>query len=243
MPNASVDLSGKLAVVTGASSGIGRAVALALARQGMALHLIGRDEKRLAEAGAEARNHAREVTWTSLDLTRLDSVAAWSRTLASNEIAVLFHAAGLYARGRHDERQPGAYAELFAANVSAPMHLTQCLLPRLRTGQGQIVFMNSTQGLAATATVGLYAATHHAMRAMADSLRDEVNADGIRVLSVYAGRTATPRQASIFALEGRPYTPEILMQAEDVATMVVATLTLPRSAEVTNLTIRPMRKA
>lgn len=243
MPNASVDLSGKLAVVTGASSGIGRAVALALAEQGMALHLLGRDEKRLAEVSAEARDHARKTAWTPLDLTRFDSVAAWAEALESNDIAVLFHAAGLYARGRHDERQAGAYAELFAANVGAPMHLTQCLLPRLRTGRGQIVFMNSTQGLAASATVGLYAATHHAMRAMADSLRDEVNADGIRVLSIYAGRTATPRQERIFAMEGREYAPEILMQAEDVAAMVIAALTLPRTAEVTNLTIRPMRKS
>ena len=105
------------------------------------------------------------------------------------------------------------------------------------------MFINSTQGLAASAGVGLFAATQHALRAMADSLRDEVNGDGVRVLTVYPGRTATPRQASIFELEGRPYAPDRLLQPEDIATMIVASLKLPRTAEVTNLTIRPMLKS
>jgi NADP-dependent 3-hydroxy acid dehydrogenase YdfG len=63
------------------------------------------------------------------------------------------------------------------------------------------------------------------------------------VLSIYPGRTATPRQARIFEMEGRPYAPDRLLQPEDIATMIVAALKLPRTAEVTNLTIRPMLKA
>jgi NADP-dependent 3-hydroxy acid dehydrogenase YdfG len=78
---------------------------------------------------------------------------------------------------------------------------------------------------------------------MSDTLRDEVNGDGIRVLTVYPGRTATPRQERIFAMEGRAYTPERLLQPQDIAAMIVASLKLPRTAEVTNLTIRPMQKA
>jgi len=80
------------------------------------------------------------------------------------------------------------------------------------------------------------------MKAIADALRGEINDHGVRVLTVHAGRTATPRQARIFAGEGRVYRPELLMQAEDVAALVAATVALPRTAEVTSIVMRPMRK-
>jgi NADP-dependent 3-hydroxy acid dehydrogenase YdfG len=81
------------------------------------------------------------------------------------------------------------------------------------------------------------------LKAVADALRAEVNDAGTRVLSVHVGRTATSRQERIFAMEGRPYTPERLMQPSDVADVVVAALTLPRTAEMTSVSIRPMMKA
>ncbi len=236
-------LSGQIAVVTGASSGIGCAIALALADEGMGLRLVGRDTERLENVARAAKEKSRDVGWSSVDLTRQGQLDDYAAQLAPERIAVLVHSAGLYVRGRHDARAGEEYGHAFAANVGGPMHLTRLLLPSLRAAQGQIVFINSTQGLAASPGVGMFAATQHALRAMADSLRDEVNGDGIRVLTVYPGRTATPRQARIFELEGRPYTPERLLQPEDVAAIIVASLKLPRTAEVTNLTIRPMLKA
>lgn len=239
----SSSLADQTAVVTGASGGIGRAIALALAAEGMALRLLGRDPERLEAVTLEAKARSRDVGWNAVDLTRPAEIEAYAERLRADRIGVLVHSAGLYARGRHEDRASQEYADLFAANVSGPMQLTQRLLPGLRAAQGQVVFINSTQGLGGSPTVGLFAATQHAFRAMADTLRDEVNGDGIRVLSVYPGRTATPRQARIFEMEGRPYTPERLLQPEDVAAMVLAALKLPRTAEVTNLTIRPMLKA
>lgn len=236
-------LAGQIAVVTGASSGIGRAIALALAEEGMGLRLVGRDTDRLEEVARIAKARSRDVGWSAVDLTRLNQVDEYAAQLAAERVGVLVHSAGLYVRGAHDVRAGEEYALAFAANVSGPMHLTRLLLPSLRHAQGQIVFINSTQGLTASPGVGLFAATQHALRAMADSLRDEVNGDGIRVLTVYPGRTATPRQARIFELEARAYAPERLLQPEDIATMIVASLKLPETAEVTNLTIRPMLKS
>jgi NADP-dependent 3-hydroxy acid dehydrogenase YdfG len=91
--------------------------------------------------------------------------------------------------------------------------------------------------------VSQYAATKHALKAVADSLRAEVNSQGIRVLSVYPGRTATPTQESLHALEGKPYRPTRLLQPEDVAAVVMNALCLPRTAEVTDIHIRPMMKS
>jgi NADP-dependent 3-hydroxy acid dehydrogenase YdfG len=105
------------------------------------------------------------------------------------------------------------------------------------------VFVNSTVGLEARAGVGQYASTQHALRAVADALRAEVNHDGVRVLTVYLGRTASERQARIFQMEGRDYVPESLMQPDDVAQMVMAALSLPSTAEVTEIRMRPAVKS
>jgi len=77
---------------------------------------------------------------------------------------------------------------------------------------------------------------------MADSLRAEVNAKGVRILSVYPGRTASPMQEAVHRSEEKAYSPERLLQPGDVAAMVLAALALPRTAEVTDLMLRPMLK-
>lgn len=110
----------------------------------------------------------------------------------------------------------------------------------LKTRRGQIVFINSIAGIYAMPHVGQYAATQHALKAVTDSLRAEVNAAGVRFLSVYPGRTATPMQEAVHEREGRVYVPERLMQPEDVAAAVLSALGLPRTAEVTDLHIRPL---
>ena len=88
----------------------------------------------------------------------------------------------------------------------------------------------------------MHAAAQAALKAFADSLRDEVNEYGIRVLSIMPGRTATPRVEQTSTVEGRPYRPEQLLQPEDVAEIACNALLLPRTAETTDLFIRPMVK-
>src|SRR5205823_14512582 len=114
------------------------------------------------------------------------------------------------------------------------------MLPMLRASRGQVVFVNSSSGIRAKPFSSQYDATKHALRALADSLRDEVNGDGIRVLSVYLGRTASEMQARIHATTNKPYRPELLLQPEDIAAIVLSALSLPRTAEVTDMHIRPM---
>jgi NADP-dependent 3-hydroxy acid dehydrogenase YdfG len=178
------------------------------------------------------------------DLVVDEQVERLGKALLAHEggVDVLVHSAGTISRGDLETASVSDLDRQYAANVRAPYLLTQILLPALCARKGQIVFINSTAGLTARANAGQFAATQHALRAIADSLREEVNPQGVRVVTVYPGRTATPRQAKIHAIEAWPYFPERLMQPRDVASVVVNSLTLPRSAELTDVKVRPMLK-
>jgi NADP-dependent 3-hydroxy acid dehydrogenase YdfG len=232
------------ALVTGGSQGIGKAIALGLAGQGMALLLVARRQEPLDIAVREARALGVTAEGRAMDL--LDDAA---RDRLIDEIGgrptgldVLVHSAGTIARADVADASLDDFDRQYEANLRAPFALTQGVLPSLKRARGQVVFVSSSAALVARANTAQYAATQAGLRAVATSLRDEVNPTGIRVTTVFPGRTATPRQAMIHAWEGKEYHPDRLLQPEDVAAMVVAAIGLPRTAEVTEISIRPMAK-
>ncbi|HBH80971.1 MAG TPA: short-chain dehydrogenase, partial [Nitrospira sp.] len=187
-------LENHVAVVTGASQGIGRAIALGLAAKRASLVLIARNSTALHGVAECARNSSADVVLHAVDLAADGAITDIRESLSSqwDGLDVLIHCAGAFSSGDLQTASVEELDRLYRANVRMPYLLTQSLLPMLKRRKGQIVFVNSSQGLQARAQVGQYAATQHALKAIADSLRDEVNAEGIRVLSVYPGRTATP---------------------------------------------------
>jgi len=236
-------LSG-VAVVTGASSGIGRAVALALARHGMSLFLTGRDGPRLESCHRDAAAIGVEVASHQADLSSDDAIRGLSAAVTSRfgKVDVLVHAAGALALGNIEEAGWGDLDDLYRLNLRMPFLLTKLLLPLLQEARGQIVFVNSTAALQVAADNGLYAATKHALRSLAGSIREHVNPQGVRVLSVFPGRTATPMQEAVQRFERRTYDAASLLQPSDVADVVVSALVLPRTGEVTEIIVRPMQK-
>jgi NADP-dependent 3-hydroxy acid dehydrogenase YdfG len=238
-------LTGRVAVVTGASSGVGRAIALALARQGAELCAVGRNSNALAETVAAARQFSPATTFP-LDLTVEENLETLLRHLEekAGKVDILVHSAGVIHQDLMERARIEDLDLQYATNIRAPYLVSQRLLPFLARARGQIVFINSSVGLAVKRPeVGQYAATKHALKAIADSLREEVNPKGIRVLTLYLGRTATPMQQALFQQDGREYHPETLLQPEDVASVVVHALMLPSTAEVTDISIRPMAKS
>src|ERR1700730_14922843 len=211
-------LQDRVAVVQGPRSGIGKAIALALVAQGAHPYLIGRNTPTLEKVLQVACKDSPKARLYSADLTREEDIRALVADVDRDygRLDVLVHCAGSIYHGEHANSPVSELDTLYRANVRGPYLLTQLALPLLRVGPGQIVFVNSSSGLKARARAGQFSATQHAMKAIADSLRDEVNADGIRVLSVFPGRTATPRTEKLFHEEGQPYRPELLMQPEDV---------------------------
>jgi NADP-dependent 3-hydroxy acid dehydrogenase YdfG len=203
----------------------------------LAVRLVGRNREKLERVVEQAGSEARVAV---VDITKEPAVAGLARA-ALPTLDVLVHSAGAYLTGTIDELDAESWAALDAIKLHAPILLTRACLPALRAAPGQVVFVNSQAGLSAGATTLAYAAGKQALRAATDALRQTLNPDGIRVLSVFPGRTDTPMQQAILEQEKRSAGEGMLMQPEDVAAMVVAALKLPRSAEVTDIVMRPLR--
>ena len=238
-------LKNQLAVITGAGSGIGRQITLSLARNEMRLFLLGRNMRALDEVSAEALKTTCQATCYNVDLISEEDIQRACDLIRkkTHRVDVLIHSAGTISLGPLESAPIADFDRQYHVNIRAPFLLTQRLLPMLKAGQGQVVFINSSAGLNASANFSQYAATKSALKALADSFRQEINPAGVRVLSVYPGRTASRMQAEIFKMEGREYHPELLIQPSDIAEIVLTALTLPRSAEITEINVRPFSKS
>jgi len=240
----SAELAGKVAVITGASGGIGEAIAMALAREGVRLVLAGRNAERLDLVAARARASSPSVEIFTADLTEDDGIHALAAhaTEMFGGVDILIHSIGYFAGGLVATAPVEDLDRLYQVNVRSPYALTQALLPSLISRQGQVVFVNSGSGFQpARAGWAAYAASKHALRALADGLREEVHPQGVRVITVFPGRTATAMQEEVHRYEGRPYDPDNFLQPRDVASVTLNALSLPRTAEVTEVRVRPGR--
>lgn len=225
-------------VITGAGSGIGAAVTRRLLERGDETVLIARDAGRAREL-AELHPGARTLVG---DLSNPDRLSwALAHQKMPERVDSLLHVAGTVELGPVGELTPKAWHLQLNANLVAPAELTRLLLPQLRVAQGHVVFVNSGAGLAAHAEWSAYAASKHGLKALADSLRHEEHGNGVRVTSVYPGRTATPMQAKVHRQEGKEYDAARWIDPESVATTILMALDLPRDAEVNDLTVRPGR--
>ncbi|MEM7735908.1 MAG: SDR family oxidoreductase [Deinococcota bacterium] len=234
-----MNLTDTHAVITGASSGIGTALATALAHEGVHLHLLGRDSSKLEHVRERIQtdvNHAITIQVHAFDLTDDAEVTAFCHAQHDAAIDILIHSAGVVELGKLADSSIDTLDWHYTVNVRTPYLLTKGLLDQLEASSGHIVFINSGAGLRANAGWGQYAMSKFALKALADSLRAEL--DSVRVLSVYPGRTATPMQQHVYEQEGKSYDPEPLIQPEDVAQQVISALRLPRRASVIDLNIR-----
>ncbi|MEU5714396.1 SDR family oxidoreductase [Streptomyces sp. NPDC020403] len=225
-------------LITGAGSGIGAAVARRLLERGDELVLLARDAGRAKELAA-LHPGARTLVG---DLGNPDRLSwAFGQQPMPERLDSLLHVAGVVELGRIGDLTPKAWHFQLNANLIAPAEVTRLLLPHLRVTQGHVVFVNSGAGLDAHAEWGAYAASKHGLKALADSLRHEEHGNGIRVTSVYPGRTASAMQAKVHQQEGKEYDPSRWIDPDSVATTILLALDLPRDAEINNLTVRPGR--
>lgn len=238
-----MDFEGKTAVITGASSGIGHAIALDLLRRRTTVHLLGRTLDPLPEIDAVAAENGAGVHRHRLDLGDEDQIVRRIHDLTTSlsSLDFLIHSAGTIRLGKTEDMSPDDFDLQFRVNVRAPFLLTRGLLPLSKAARGQIVFINSSAAHHSTPNIAPYAASKAALRALADCMREEVKHDGIRVISIYPGRTASRMQEAVHRWESKEYEPEALLQPSDVSAAVMTALAAPLTAETTDIHIRPFQ--
>ncbi|WP_030697515.1 SDR family oxidoreductase [Streptomyces albidoflavus] len=223
-------------VITGAGSGIGAAVARRLHERGDHLVLVARDAGRARELAAA---HPGAGTLVA-DLADPDRISwALSHQTLPDRIDSLLHIAGVVDLGAVGELTPKTWRHQIDVNLLAPAELTRHFLPQLRLTHGHVVFVNSGAGLNANGGWAAYAAAKHGLKALADALRQEEQEHGVRVTSVYPGRTASAMQQKIHQQEGKEYDPDRWISPDSVATTLLTALDLPADAVINDVSIRP----
>jgi NAD(P)-dependent dehydrogenase (short-subunit alcohol dehydrogenase family) len=223
-------------LVTGAGSGIGAAVAHALHARGDELVLLARTQPRAHEL-QQQYDGARVVVADLADPSRLEQALAGAN-LPLHLDSVLHVAGVVDLAPAHDLTYDEVRAQV-DVNLVAPMLLTGLCLPALRAARGTVVFVNSGAGLNAHPTWGAYAASKFGLRGFADALRGEEAPHGVRVTSVFPGRTATPMQEKVHEQEQAAYDAERWIQPETVAATILHVLDLPRDAMMPEVSVRP----
>ncbi|MFC8683362.1 SDR family oxidoreductase [Microbacterium ureisolvens] len=223
-------------LITGAGSGIGAALTERLAERGDELWLLVRDAGRAAQL-RERFPSAQTLVGDLADPARLSW--AFSHQSVPARLDSLVHVAGVVELGTVGETPVATWQHQLNVNAVAPAELTRLMLPALRTTRGRVVFVNSGAGLRVSPEWGSYGASKFAVRAVADALREEERENGVRVTTVYPGRTATPMQEKVHQQEGAAYDASRWIDPASVATAIITALDLPRDADLTELTVRP----
>lgn len=231
-----------VALVTGAGRGIGRAVALALARTGYGLVLVARTTRELEGVATEClAAGAASADVRSLDLADghgIDALAAWA--LATHgAIDVLVNNAGIFAAGSAVDGDPDAWANLFAVNTLAPMRLVRRLAPRMvERERGTIVNVGSIAAIEGMKGPGAYAASKHGLRGFTLSSYERLREHGIKVVLVNPAYVNTPMVAGASGIRH-----ERLLTPEDVASAVMLAVTTSPACCPSEITLRLTRRA
>lgn len=238
-----------VAVVTGASSGIGAATAARLAGAGYHVVLAARRADRLGEAAARAGAEGGSAQARVLDVTDPAAVAEFARSLERCDVLVN-NAGGALGAETVASADPADWRAMFESNVIGTLHMTRALLPHLiASGDGTIVVLSSTAGFITYEGGAGYAAAKHAQHAVAATLRLELCGEPVRVIEIAPGMVRTEefalnryrgdaeRAAAVYAGVREPLT------AEDIADTITWAVTRPSHVNVDLLVIRPRAQA
>jgi len=231
------NLEGQRALVTGATSGIGRAAALQLARDGAEVVIHGRNEERGAETVREIEAGGGKSSFVAADLADAADVE-W---LASEvgDVDILINNAGIALFGATAEFEPAAFDEMFASNVRAPFILVAALAPGMAArGRGSIVNVSSMAGGVGLVGGAAYGATKASLEAMTRAWAAEYSASGVRVNAIAPGPvyTPTPSGPEFIRALGETTPMRRASQPEEIAE-VIAFLASPRASYITGTTV------
>jgi len=224
------NIAGKKALVTGGARGLGKATAIALAKEGVHVAITGRNEELLKTTVKELQDIGVQATYEVFDVSDLAAVQeAIAKLNASfGQFDIIINNAGIAAFGSLVDMDAETWTNIINTNVLGSYHVTKAVLPQLiEKNEGDIIFVSSTAGLNGAATTSAYSASKFAVIGMADSLMREVRKYNIRVCTLMPSTIASDMSKDLGLTDGNP---ESVLQPEDFAELIIANLKLPRRA-------------
>jgi 3-oxoacyl-[acyl-carrier protein] reductase len=221
-------LKGKTALVTGAGKGIGKAVALALAHEGVNVGLLARTKSDLEKVAKEIEALGVETSIVTADVTNIHSVneAVEHVQQELGFIDILINNAGTATFGKFLELEPEQWENIIKVNLMGPYYVTRAVLPAMiAKNTGDIVNISSTAGQRGAAVTSAYSASKFGLIGLTESLMQEVRKNNIRVTSLTPSTVATELAVELKLTDGNP---QKVMQPEDFAEFLVCQLKLNR---------------
>jgi len=225
-------------VITGASRGIGKAIAEAFAAEGASLFLCSRNKAALDEtvAALQLKFNQSIIHSTTADLSKKEEAQQFGKWVLNyaNPIDILINNAGDFLPGNIYDEEDGVLEKMIETNLYSAYHLTRILLPKMmEEKKGHIFNMSSIAGLQAYKNGGSYSISKFALTGFSKNLRDELKPCNIKVTTVYPGAVFTGSWAG-FDNSGKR-----IMEVSDIASMIVAASKLSPQAVVEDIIIRP----
>lgn len=224
------NLKGKNALITGGGRGLGKATALAFAKEGINIAITGRNESLLKETVSELSELGIKATYAVFDVADFDSVISSIEKLKTDfgTFDILVNNAGVAAFGSVSDMDPKTWKDIVETNLLGTYYVTKAILPQLiEKNEGDIINVSSTAGLNGAATTSAYSASKFGVIGFSDSLMREVRKNNIRVCTLMPSTIASDMSKELNLTDGNP---ETVLQPEDFAELIVANLKLPRRA-------------
>lgn len=231
------DLKNKNALITGAGKGIGKAVAIALAKEGVNLILVSRTKSDIDQLAEETAKLGVKTLALSADVSDINSIntAVEKAIVEFKSIDILINSAGIASFGKFLELEPEAWERIIQVNLMGTYYTTRAVIPNMIERQtGDIINISSTAGLNGNALTSAYSASKFAVLGLTDSLMQEMRKHNIRVTALTPSTVATDMAKDLNLTDGNP---EKVMQSEDMADLIIAQLKLNRRVFIKNSSI------
>ncbi|WP_405292290.1 3-ketoacyl-ACP reductase [Algibacter sp. Ld11] len=224
-------MKNKKAIITGGSRGLGKATAIAFAKEGIDVAITGRNEAVLKETVAELETYGVKAIYSVFDVGNYEEVKTAIRTIIDTlgTVDILVNNAGIAAFGTFNDMEVSQWSQIMQTNVMGMYYVTKEVLPYLiDKNEGDIINVSSTAGLSGNASTSAYSASKFAVIGMSESLMKEVRKNNIRVCTLTPSTIAS--DMSIDLGIATKDSEDSVLQPEDFAELIVAGLKLPRRA-------------
>jgi len=231
------DLKNKNALITGAGKGIGKAIAIALAKEGVNVILVSRTQTDIDQLADETSNLGVKSLALAADVSDINSINSAVEKAFSKfkTIDILINSAGIASFGKFMELEPATWEKIIQVNLMGTYYTTRAVIPNMIERQtGDIINISSTAGLNGNALTSAYSASKFAVLGLTDSLMQEMRKHNIRVSALTPSTVATDMAIDLNLTDGNP---EKVMQSEDIAELLIAQLKLNRRVFIKNSSI------